>query len=110
MKLTLSLILIPSVAAWVTSRPASVTQQRMRLYEGLEDDNYSFTWQDVYEFDAPLSHCNEQMFVASEWVKSMPCGEKIEVGTGLIFLLYLWCFRSLQLILLKNETSFSLLS
>ena len=79
MKFTLFLVIISSVAAWGPSRPAFSMQQHTRVFS-LDDDSDCFTWQDVYEFDAPLSHCNEQMFIAAEWVKSMPCAKGIEVG------------------------------
>eukprot|EP00814_Leptocylindrus_danicus_P022652 CAMPEP_0116033002 /NCGR_PEP_ID=MMETSP0321-20121206/18648_1 /TAXON_ID=163516 /ORGANISM="Leptocylindrus danicus var. danicus, Strain B650" /LENGTH=127 /DNA_ID=CAMNT_0003508831 /DNA_START=70 /DNA_END=453 /DNA_ORIENTATION=+ len=72
------LISIPVASAWTLASTRDRRLTNTRLRESLDDDSDCFTWQDVYEFDAPLSHCYEQMFVASDWIKSMPCGANLE--------------------------------
>lgn len=36
-------------------------------------------WQDIYDEDCSMDHAYAASFVASEWLKRMPCGEGIEV-------------------------------
>lgn len=36
-------------------------------------------WQDIYDEDCSMDNAYAASFVASEWLKKMPCGEGIEV-------------------------------
>ena len=44
-------------------------------------------WQDIYDDDCSMSNIYAANFVASKWIKSMPCGAGIEVMNGTTYAL-----------------------
>ena len=84
MKLLVCISFLSSVASW--TNPSLTFKQSTQLFSGdfLEDED-SFQWQDIYK-GAPMSYSSDAMFIAADWIKSMPCAENIEVRSTLCYI------------------------
>ncbi|GKY95444.1 hypothetical protein MPSEU_000506000 [Mayamaea pseudoterrestris] len=79
MKVTniLALFLVPCCLAFhpLSSQVAFVTSLRSTVPEGMTDNP---CWQDIYDDDCSMSNIAAAGFVASKWIKGMPCAAGIE--------------------------------
>lgn len=85
-KLSPFFFLLSSTYGWLQQRPfLSIYQQRVacissRLFaEESVDTEENPCWQDIYDEDCSMDNAYAASFVASEWLKKMPCAEGIEV-------------------------------
>jgi hypothetical protein len=53
--------------------------------EMMRDENHP-CWQDIYDDDCSMESIYAANFIASKWIKSMPCGEKIAVSIVTVFI------------------------
>lgn len=85
MKLSLfSLTLLMPVSAWIQNRRQSFPVTFLRLSKKDTPTTQTTTeddpcWQDLYDEDCSMDKAYAATFVAADWIKSMPCGEGIEV-------------------------------
>jgi hypothetical protein len=53
-----------------------MTPEQNSAAEGAEENP---CWQDLYDDDCMMSNVYAASFVASKWIKSLPCGAGLEV-------------------------------
>ena len=51
----------------------------LHMSDEAEEEEESPCWQDFYDDDCAMTSAEAATFVASKWIKSMPCAEGIEV-------------------------------
>jgi hypothetical protein len=119
--ITLLIIILPSALGWMY-QPANVRSTMMTLKIGREQETTDNPcWQDLYDDDCSMSSIAAASFVASKWIKSMPCAAGIEVSihtyivgvrcifirkrtTHICFLAFrMYCRSSLQRIELQQD-------
>ena len=74
----------------------------MDLTGEVEMDNGNPCWEDLYDDDCAMSNVAAASFVASEWIKSLPCAEGIEVSFS-----FDWCIHNAKIVS-QNTTSVAL--
>lgn len=80
MKLILLTSLLSVANCWTEQRSYLRNTQ---LRNHLSDENFNPCWQDLYDDDCSMDAVYQSSFVASEWLKSMPCASGIEVSNAL---------------------------
>jgi len=73
----LSLFLIPSLASALTSPNRVVVSSRMTRTALFSESESNPCWQDIYDADCTMDSFSAR-FVASDWIKKLPCGQGIE--------------------------------
>ena len=75
--------LLPVAYAWLEHRAFLSAHHRVSsrtsLFSEREVREDNPCWQDIYDEDCSMDNAYAASFVASEWLKKMPCGEGIEV-------------------------------
>jgi hypothetical protein len=90
--ITIAFLTVPSVCfAWISNTAPNVHHRSRVLFMSdeqlsdlpgtglLESDNPC--WEDIYDTDCAMENIFAARFKASEWIKSMPCAEGIEVSS-----------------------------
>eukprot|EP00339_Tiarina_fusa_P028653 CAMPEP_0117038568 /NCGR_PEP_ID=MMETSP0472-20121206/27126_1 /TAXON_ID=693140 ORGANISM="Tiarina fusus, Strain LIS" /NCGR_SAMPLE_ID=MMETSP0472 /ASSEMBLY_ACC=CAM_ASM_000603 /LENGTH=125 /DNA_ID=CAMNT_0004748823 /DNA_START=68 /DNA_END=445 /DNA_ORIENTATION=- len=78
MKQTLTLLcLLPAVYGLVTPRRSVLSLPQSAIFSSVEGDNNP-CWQDLYDDDCSMDSVYGASFVASEWIKEMPCAAGVE--------------------------------
>lgn len=72
---------------WIEQRSTLRNPQNLVLLNHLADENFNPCWQDLYDDDCSMDTIYQSSFVASEWLKSMPCAANIAVRTLFCFLI-----------------------
>ena len=71
-------VLLAQVHAWLPLNPVrKIAVTRLAAAELPMDGNPC--WEDLYDDDCVMSNAASASFVAADWIKSMPCGEGIQV-------------------------------
>jgi hypothetical protein len=88
------LFLLPFAHGWIESRMLRAFSYRGSMTSlSAEETKTAKTaadnpcWQDIYDEDCSMDNAYAASFVASEWLKRMPCGQGIEVrnaSSGLV--------------------------
>lgn len=63
----------------------SLRNPKNLVLHNLPDQDFVPCWQDLYDDDCSMDAVYQSSFVASEWLKSMPCLANIEVRTFVLF-------------------------
>jgi hypothetical protein len=90
--ITIAFLTVPSVCfAWISNTAPNVHHRSRVLFMSdeqlsdlpgtglIESDNPC--WEDIYDTDCAMENIFAARFKASEWIKSMPCAEGIEVSS-----------------------------
>ena len=86
------LLALPQANAWLpnTQRTKIVTRWAANSQKTPEMDSNP-CWEDLYDDDCVMENDAAAGFVAAQWIKSMPCGEGIEVNAARSFLTVFLC-------------------
>ncbi|CAJ1969264.1 unnamed protein product [Cylindrotheca closterium] len=76
-KLILLTSLLSVTHGWIAQK-SSIRKTQSFLRNHLSDDNFNPCWQDLYDDDCSMDAVYQSSFVASEWLKSMPCAAGID--------------------------------
>lgn len=88
----LSSILLSSAYGWTTPRRSPLQQRSLvsvvsTILKAKTETTNDPCWQELSDDDCAMENVYASHFVASEWIKSMPCASGLEVsGVKLIFL------------------------
>ncbi|KAL7580090.1 hypothetical protein ACA910_012853 [Epithemia clementina (nom. ined.)] len=69
-------IAVRCIQAWTTGRNLAIFGAT-RLTASVEQQQYP-CWEDLYDDDCAMSNVYSASFVASEWIKSMPCASGLD--------------------------------
>ena len=76
--------LVNFVQAWINSRVRSDVCRSSALFASKpkveEGEQTNPCWEDLYDDDCAMSNVYSASFVASEWIKSMPCASGVAVS------------------------------
>ena len=87
MKVSLLLCTLLGVShAWI-SQQSKDRALGTRLYTSESAKFNNPCWEDLYDDDCAMSNAVAANFVAADWIKSMPCGQGIEVSSNTLLLL-----------------------
>jgi len=65
--------------AWVAQKISQIHHSRLFVGKAVENGDIP-CWLNIYDDDCSMTSAASANFVAGNWIKSMPCGEGIEVG------------------------------
>uniref|UniRef100_A0A7R9WEU5 Uncharacterized protein n=1 Tax=Pseudictyota dubia TaxID=2749911 RepID=A0A7R9WEU5_9STRA len=81
----LTCVALPTCFGWVVSRDSYSNSGLISTRTFLQSEDESIAvdkenpcWQDIYDDDCSMSTVYSASFVATEWIKSMPCAAGIE--------------------------------
>lgn len=75
---------LPLVQAWTVGLPRSffhLSTTLLRLTSSPDEEgDQNPCWENLYDDDCTMSNAYAASFVASQWIKSMPCASGVEVS------------------------------
>ena len=93
------LLLVAAVHAWVTTtQPQKIFLTRRFVSSSssanpetpIPFDGQNLCWEDLYDDDCVMTNAAAARFVAADWIKSMPCGQGIQVRIFLVGMSVSW--------------------